>query len=199
MLHASKYDSMTTRLKFWGRELGGLDPNVAVAATLEPFAGCLVTYASAPCCCLLRLRHCFAHLQLPLTFVFLMLPNTPSIPSTLQENVRAIRAVLDRVEAIKIPSHAASPIIHIHLRSATSSASAKAPRPQRLVRRRRSTLRVRSACCRTLWTMCLRRACGFTRARGIAWAGARRDAAEHPSRCHGGAVAQGVRAGGGCY
>ena len=72
-------------------------------------------------------------------------------------------------------------------------------RPQRLVRRRRSTLRVRSACCRTLWTMCLRRACGFTRARGIAWAGARRDAAEHPSRCHGGAVAQGVRAGGGCY
>ncbi|KAH9164380.1 pyridoxal phosphate-dependent transferase [Lactarius sanguifluus] len=50
--------------------------------------------------------------------------NTPSILSTLQENVRAIRAVLDWVEAITIPSHAASPIIHIHLRSAaTLSAS----------------------------------------------------------------------------
>ncbi|KAH9052200.1 serine palmitoyltransferase [Lactarius vividus] len=46
-----------------------------------------------------------------------ILRNTPSILSTLQENVRAIRAVLDRVEAITIPSHAASPIIHIQLRS----------------------------------------------------------------------------------
>ncbi|KAH8984861.1 hypothetical protein EDB92DRAFT_2116976 [Lactarius akahatsu] len=36
------------------------------------------------------------------------------------ENVRATRAVLDRVEAITIPSHAASPIIHIHLRSAAT-------------------------------------------------------------------------------
>ena len=60
-----------------------------------------------------------------------ILRNTPSILSTLQENVRAIRAVLDRVEAITIPSHAASPIIHIHLRSAMPpvSASAKAPNP----------------------------------------------------------------------
>ncbi|KAN0139446.1 Pyridoxal phosphate-dependent transferase [Lactarius tabidus] len=32
-----------------------------------------------------------------------ILRNTPSIPSTLQENVRAIRAVLDRVEAITNP------------------------------------------------------------------------------------------------
>ncbi|KAH9032096.1 serine palmitoyltransferase [Lactarius hengduanensis] len=53
-----------------------------------------------------------------------ILRNTPSIPSTLQENVRAIRAVLDRVEAITIPSHPTSPIIHIYLRSAaTLSAS----------------------------------------------------------------------------
>jgi serine palmitoyltransferase len=60
-----------------------------------------------------------------------ILRNTPSILSTLQENVRAIRAVLDQVEAITIPSHAASPIIHIHLRSATpmSSATLKAPNP----------------------------------------------------------------------
>ncbi|KAH9041240.1 hypothetical protein EDB85DRAFT_2247934 [Lactarius pseudohatsudake] len=53
-------------------------------------------------------------------------------PEHLQENVRAIRAVLDRVEAITISSHAASPIIHIHLRfaatlSASTSASAKPP------------------------------------------------------------------------
>ncbi|KAH9164367.1 serine palmitoyltransferase [Lactarius sanguifluus] len=63
-----------------------------------------------------------------------ILRNTPSILSTLQENVRAIRAVLDRVEAITIPSHAASPIIHIHLRSAvavsaSTSAYVKPPDP----------------------------------------------------------------------
>ncbi len=59
-----------------------------------------------------------------------ILRNTPSILSTLQENVRAIRAVLDRVEVVTIPSHAASPIIHIHLRSAaTLSPSAKPPNP----------------------------------------------------------------------
>ena len=60
-----------------------------------------------------------------------ILRNTPSILSTLQENVRAIRAVLDRVDAITIPSHAASPIIHIHLRSPapSSAATLKAPNP----------------------------------------------------------------------
>ncbi|KAH8978749.1 serine palmitoyltransferase [Lactarius akahatsu] len=63
-----------------------------------------------------------------------ILRNTPSILSTLQENVRAIRAVLDRVAAITIPSHAASPIIHIHLHSAATlsaptSASVKPPDP----------------------------------------------------------------------
>ena len=53
----------------------------------------------------------------------------PSILATLQENVRAIRAVLDRAKGITIPSHAASPIIRVHLLSATpsSSAAAKAP------------------------------------------------------------------------
>ena len=43
-----------------------------------------------------------------------------------------IRAVLDRVAAITIPSYAASPIIHIHLGSASTpfaSASAKPPNP----------------------------------------------------------------------
>ncbi|KAH9166990.1 pyridoxal phosphate-dependent transferase, partial [Lactarius sanguifluus] len=52
------------------------------------------------------------------------------ILSMLQENVWAIRAILDRVEAITIPSHAASPIIHVHLRSAATPASpAKPPNP----------------------------------------------------------------------
>ena len=50
-----------------------------------------------------------------------ILRNTPSILSTLQENGRAIN----------IPSPAASPIIHIHLRSPAqlSSATLKAPNP----------------------------------------------------------------------
>ena len=46
----------------------------------------------------------------------------PSIFSTVQENVRSIRAVLE-CEAITISSHAASPITHIQLRSAIPSAS----------------------------------------------------------------------------
>ena len=60
---------------------------------------------------------------------FLMFPL--SVLNALQENMRAILAVFDRVEAITIPSHMALPIIHIHLRSATPSASvsAKAPNP----------------------------------------------------------------------
>ena len=55
--------------------------------------------------------------------------NMLSVLIALQENMHAIRAVLHRVKAIKIPSHVASPIIHIHLRSAASSASAKAANP----------------------------------------------------------------------
>ena len=53
-----------------------------------------------------------------------ILRNTPSTLSTLQENVRAIRAVLDLIDAVTIASHAASPIDHIQLRFATPSASA---------------------------------------------------------------------------
>jgi len=47
----------------------------------------------------------------------------------LLENVRA---VLNHIDALTIPSHAASPIIHVYLRSATPSlsvAAAKAPNP----------------------------------------------------------------------
>jgi serine palmitoyltransferase len=53
-----------------------------------------------------------------------ILRNTPSILSTLQENIRAIRAVLERVDCITIPSHTVSPIIHIYVRSLPPSASA---------------------------------------------------------------------------
>ncbi|KAH9034399.1 serine palmitoyltransferase [Lactarius deliciosus] len=61
-----------------------------------------------------------------------ILRNTPSILRKLRTNVRAIRAILD--QAITIPSHADSPIIHIHLRSAvtisaSTSASEKPPNP----------------------------------------------------------------------
>ena len=45
-----------------------------------------------------------------------ILRNTPSILTTLQENVRAVRAILDRVDCITIPSHAASPVIHLQIR-----------------------------------------------------------------------------------
>ncbi|TCD66105.1 serine palmitoyltransferase component [Steccherinum ochraceum] len=45
-----------------------------------------------------------------------ILRNTPSILSTLQENVRSIRAILDKVDCIHIPSHAASATIHLQIR-----------------------------------------------------------------------------------
>lgn len=64
-----------------------------------------------------------------------ILRNTPSILSTLQENIRAIRTVLERVDCITIPSHAASPIIHIHVRTQqplTLSAATKSANPTSL-------------------------------------------------------------------
>jgi serine palmitoyltransferase len=53
-----------------------------------------------------------------------ILRNTPSILSTLQENIRAIRNVLERVDCITIPSHAASPIIHIYARNQAPAVAA---------------------------------------------------------------------------
>lgn len=41
----------------------------------------------------------------------------PSALSTLQENVRTLRSILDHVESIYIPSDALSPLIHIQIRS----------------------------------------------------------------------------------
>lgn len=45
-----------------------------------------------------------------------ILRSTPSILTALQENIRAARYILDRVDCITIPSHPASPIIHIYIR-----------------------------------------------------------------------------------
>ena len=50
----------------------------------------------------------------------------PSILSTLGE--RACDSLLDRIDALTIPLHAASPIIHICLRTATTSLSITAPK-----------------------------------------------------------------------
>src|SRR6266567_7132947 len=60
-----------------------------------------------------------------------ILRNTPSILSTLQENIRAIRIILERVDCITIPSHTASPITHIYLRTQppTLAVAAKSANP----------------------------------------------------------------------
>lgn len=50
-----------------------------------------------------------------------ILRNTPSILATLQENIQAAHAILDRVDCISIPSHPASPIIHIYIKNTKSS------------------------------------------------------------------------------
>ncbi|KAF8622397.1 hypothetical protein AX15_007049 [Amanita polypyramis BW_CC] len=47
--------------------------------------------------------------------------STPSIFTQLQDNIRAARAILDRVDCITVPSHPASPIIHMYIRQSTSS------------------------------------------------------------------------------
>lgn len=45
-----------------------------------------------------------------------ILQSTPSILTALQDNIRTMRGVLDKVENIVIPSHPASAIIHIHVK-----------------------------------------------------------------------------------
>jgi serine palmitoyltransferase len=49
---------------------------------------------------------------------------TPSIFEGLQENVRAARGVLERVECVDVTSHPASPIIHITLKTPAPPPSA---------------------------------------------------------------------------
>ncbi|EPQ50783.1 serine palmitoyltransferase [Gloeophyllum trabeum ATCC 11539] len=48
-----------------------------------------------------------------------ILRNTPSILSTLQENIRTVRGILDKLDCITIPSHPASAMIHIYIRTPT--------------------------------------------------------------------------------
>ena len=101
--------------------------------------------------------------------------NTRSILRTLQENVRAIRAVLDRIDSLTIPLHAVPPIIHIHIRTATPSltvAAGKAPNPPTAASRDAPSLQVRRASCRTSWTRCSCRVCDH-KGSAAAWAGAR--------------------------
>lgn len=57
-----------------------------------------------------------------------MLTETPSIMATLQENVRAVRGVLEKVDCIVLPSHPASAIQHIYVKP-TSPASLLPPSP----------------------------------------------------------------------
>lgn len=55
-----------------------------------------------------------------------ILRSQPSILATLQENVRALHTVLAPVTGtlVTIPSHAASPVIHIHIKPQATSALA---------------------------------------------------------------------------
>jgi len=52
-----------------------------------------------------------------------ILRNTPSILETLQDNTRAARSILDKIDCITIPSHPASPVIHIYVRQSTPTAA----------------------------------------------------------------------------
>ncbi|KAF8211724.1 serine palmitoyltransferase [Mycena galopus ATCC 62051] len=45
-----------------------------------------------------------------------ILRSSPSILEKLQQNIRVARALLDKLDCISIPSHSASPIIHLHVR-----------------------------------------------------------------------------------
>jgi serine palmitoyltransferase len=50
-----------------------------------------------------------------------ILRSTPSIFSTLQDNIHAIRAILEKVDCIAIQSHPASPMIHLQARLLSST------------------------------------------------------------------------------
>jgi len=50
-----------------------------------------------------------------------VLRSSPSILSSLQDNIHAARSILDRVDCITIPSHPISPIIHMYIRAPSSN------------------------------------------------------------------------------
>lgn len=45
-----------------------------------------------------------------------ILRSSPSILTKLQQNIRTARTLLDDLDCVSIPSHSASPIIHLHVR-----------------------------------------------------------------------------------
>ncbi|KAF9225009.1 PLP-dependent transferase [Gyrodon lividus] len=57
------------------------------------------------------------------------LRNTPSVLVTLQENIRAMRAVLEKTEGITLLGHRASPIIHFCLRNTPQTLTVTPPTP----------------------------------------------------------------------
>ncbi|KAJ7638301.1 serine palmitoyltransferase [Roridomyces roridus] len=48
-----------------------------------------------------------------------ILRSSPSILTKLQQNIRVARTILDELDCISVPSHPASPIIHLHIRKPT--------------------------------------------------------------------------------
>jgi serine palmitoyltransferase len=46
-----------------------------------------------------------------------LLRSTPSVLEALQDNIQMARSILDRLDIITIPSHVASPIIHIYIKT----------------------------------------------------------------------------------
>ncbi|KAJ8489032.1 hypothetical protein ONZ45_g13728 [Pleurotus djamor] len=56
-----------------------------------------------------------------------LLSSTPSILESLQENTRIARSILDKVDGITIPSHPASPLIHIQLKDSFWRSSVGSP------------------------------------------------------------------------
>lgn len=57
-----------------------------------------------------------------------ILTDNPSTLSTLHENVRLVRSILDKVDGIYIPSHPAAAIIHIQLPPPTTQVSSNTQR-----------------------------------------------------------------------
>ena len=93
---------MTTRLQFWGKELSGLDPNVSVAITFEPFDSSLFSHGSDSASPPDRSRALF---PTTVTFTF----RNASLDETM---AKALRNYSDAVSAVAVAdgqnvSHAA--------------------------------------------------------------------------------------------
>ncbi|KAJ7174258.1 serine palmitoyltransferase [Mycena filopes] len=56
-----------------------------------------------------------------------ILRSSPSILTKLQQNIRVARTLLDDLDCISIPSHSASPIIHLHIRKQSTATPVASP------------------------------------------------------------------------